>query len=195
MKHFNKTTKKMTLQQKFDYIIEHFTYWTMNSWNGLESIANKIKIYGLPLTREQEDKGLEIICDENLSNDLWAELEIYMHEFEREHKGYEICGNGRNGGYLVLCSKDHNGCAINGDIYNYATYKEYVESFMGCGYSYNTARTEARYEVEQAFDLIVAFDDTCDKMLEEFIYIIDNVGIEEREKVYVKKYRTLVYEA
>ena len=33
----------------FEFINNHFTYYTLNSWNGLQSIANNMKLYNLGL--------------------------------------------------------------------------------------------------------------------------------------------------
>lgn len=188
MKHFNKTTKNMTLTQKFDYIKKHFTYWTMNSWNKDESIANNIKIYNLPLTREQQDRAYEIICDENLCNELWQDyLATYIYNFKRVHHDYfEIYSNGGNGGYLVLNGLE--GCrVINEDIEYAESYKELVNRFKDIyGWAYVDAQREARQEIEDTFDLIVDFDNTCDDMLNEFIYVLDCVDI--KTKTYTKEY-------
>lgn len=49
---------RKTLESKFEYIKEHFTYDILNSWNRLDSIANKVKVWDLKLTKEQVDKFL-----------------------------------------------------------------------------------------------------------------------------------------
>ena len=36
-------------KQMFNFLKDHFTYYTMNSWNGLNSIANNVKVYKLQL--------------------------------------------------------------------------------------------------------------------------------------------------
>jgi len=36
-------------RQMFYFIKNHFTYYTMNSWNGLQSIANNVKLHRLQL--------------------------------------------------------------------------------------------------------------------------------------------------
>ena len=37
-------------KQMFNFLKDHYTYSTMNSWNGLHSIANNVKIYKLNLS-------------------------------------------------------------------------------------------------------------------------------------------------
>ena len=34
-------------KQMFNFLKNHFEYWTMNSWNRLSSVANKVKLYDL----------------------------------------------------------------------------------------------------------------------------------------------------
>ena len=187
MKYFNETTKRMTLTKKFDYIKNHFTYWTMNSWNGKTTIANNIKIYNLPLTKEQRDRAYEIIGDENLCNELWdLYLNTYIYDFKRLHNDcYEMYINGRSDGYIVV--NGLRGCLVMSEYINDAdTYKQLVadiKHYYGCTYA--EAQREARQQIEESFALIVDFDDTCDKMLDEFIYVIDNVNTET--KTYTKE--------
>lgn len=179
MKHFNKTTKNMTLTQKFDYIKQHFTY------NG--RIGNNIKLYNLPLQREQRDRAFEIICDENLCNELWwYYLDSYFNDFKRSHSDcYEIYTDGRSGGYFVLWSKTNQ--IVNGDMAYAETYKEFVNELKNTySWTYTDAQKEARQEIEDTFDLIVDFDNTCDDMLNEFIYVLDCVDI--KTKTYTKEY-------
>ena len=48
--HFYKTGVDITkAKEMFDFINEHFTYYTLNSWNQLRSIANNVKLYNLNL--------------------------------------------------------------------------------------------------------------------------------------------------
>lgn len=179
MKYFNKTTKNMTLTQKFDYIKQHFTYEGR--------IGNNIKLYKLPLTIEQRNRAFEIICDENLYEELWGYyLDSYFNDFKRTHADcYEIYTDGRSGGYFVLWSKTNQ--IIDEYMEQTITYRDYVATLHNAyGDSYIDAQKEARQEIEDTFDLIVDFDNTCDDMLNEFIYVLDCVDI--KTKTYTKEY-------
>ena len=46
---FVKKVNRNNDKEMFEFLKEHFTYNTMNSWNGLESIANNVKVYNLGL--------------------------------------------------------------------------------------------------------------------------------------------------
>ncbi len=50
MNFFNQTKGIRTLNDKFNYVKNHYKYYTLNSWNGLCSIANNVKIYNLGLS-------------------------------------------------------------------------------------------------------------------------------------------------
>ena len=79
-----------------DFLHNHFNYYTMNSWNGLKSIANNVKIYNLNLEGDQW-KALERleITDYSVVNDL-------IDSWENDHPEVKIGFNGRSGGYIVL---------------------------------------------------------------------------------------------
>ena len=79
-----------------DFLRNHFNYYTMNSWNGLKSIANNVKIYNLNLEGDQW-KALERleITDYSVVNDL-------IDSWENDHPEVKIGFNGRSGGYIVL---------------------------------------------------------------------------------------------
>ena len=85
-KFFNKTNKNMNLRQKFDYIHNHFYYYTMNSWNETKSLANNVKIYNLPLTKEQKDKFFELYCDENLIDEMYFHINTILEDFALENE-------------------------------------------------------------------------------------------------------------
>ena len=79
-----------------DFLRNHFTYYTMNSWNGLKSIAHNVKVYNLNLEGDQW-KALERleITDYSVVNDL-------IDSWENDHPEVKIGFNGRSGGYIVL---------------------------------------------------------------------------------------------
>ena len=37
-------------KQMFNFLKNHFEYYTCNSWNGLRSVANNVKLYNLDLS-------------------------------------------------------------------------------------------------------------------------------------------------
>lgn len=95
---------RKTKKEMVAYIIGHEMYWVMNNWNGLIGYSRCIKIHRLPLTGEEMDRAFEIICDENLSEELWEGLQILIEEFQGE-TGISVYTNGCSGGYLVMESR------------------------------------------------------------------------------------------
>ena len=57
---FYKKVNKNNCKDMYNFIKNHFTYYTLNSWNGLCSIANNVKIYNLDIEGD-EWKLLEIL--------------------------------------------------------------------------------------------------------------------------------------
>lgn len=182
-KFFNKTSKKMTLRQKFDYIHNHHYYYTMNSWNGLKSLANNVKIYNLPLTTEQKDKFFELFYDENSNDELYYHINWKLECFASENK-FEIAFNGRSGGYLVAYNKNNTCNVIDKYLIDCKNYDEALEHFRGnyC-WTYRDCQAELKSIIERNFEVCVLFDDCCDDILNELKYLLDNARVEEEENL------------
>ena len=98
--------KKVNLskdKEMFDFLKDHYTYDTLNSWNGLKSIANCVKVYALEL------EGNEWTALNYLQQDDYETVNDMIYDWEYEHKGYSVGFNGRSGGYLVLYNEGNNG--------------------------------------------------------------------------------------
>ncbi|TEB04767.1 hypothetical protein Psch_03529 [Pelotomaculum schinkii] len=102
---------RKTKKEMIGYITGYNTYWTMNSWNGLIGYSRCIKLYKLPLTKEETDRAYEIICDKDLSTVLWEEMRWLIEVF-REETGIHVFTNGRSGGYLVMESHFRDGFPV-----------------------------------------------------------------------------------
>ena len=76
-------------------------YWTMNSWNGMSSLAYNLKVHRLGLPSEIVNKLYDLIGLDGFYDDI-NEL---IHNFEKE-TGFQAGFNGRSGGYLVLYRGD-----------------------------------------------------------------------------------------
>ena len=143
-------------KQMFNFLMNHFQYYTCNSWNGLRSIANCVKIYDL-----------------DLSGDCWVALSLleageyetismFIHDWERENPGYEVYFNGRSGGYLVLVHKNSNGHILPDELVescDYDEYKRYCKDYYG---SVKANRADLVYYTK----LVQSFDKLCDKLRE-----------------------------
>ena len=141
-------------KQMFNFLKNHFEYWTMNSWNHLGSIANNVKLYNLGLTGDWGTAYDLLSSGEyDTINDmltLWSDL----------HNGYEVNFNGHSGGYLVLCNTYNNCHVLPDDILccdDYEAYKEYCKEYYG---SVKANRNTLVHYTK----LVQDFDKLCDQL-------------------------------
>lgn len=174
-----------TIEEKYQYLKNHFSYDIMNSWNNLKTIANNVKIYNLGLTNEQQNNFFEI--NEADDDFLYYETIEIIKEFERL-TNTQVYFNGRSGGYMVIVP-DFETTRRNEhifewmgvkDILYYDTYKEYKKEQNEYAGNYNCSYKE---EVEQAYYLVKAFDKLCDILRAELIYILNNATIKEEKEM------------
>ena len=190
-KFFNKTNKNMSLRQKFDYIHNHYYYFTLNSWNGLKSLANNVKIYNLPLTTEQKDKFFELYCNENLIDEIYFHINTILEDFALENE-FEIAFNGRSGGYLVAYNKNNSCNVIDEDLIDFESYDEAIKYYKEYyGWSFRDCQAELKSIIERNFEICVLFDGCCDDVLNELKYLLDNARVEEEEITVSKKVKVL----
>ena len=149
--------KKVNLskdKEMFDFLKDHYTYDTLNSWNGLKSIANCVKVYALEL------EGNEWTALNYLQQDDYETVNDMIYDWEYEHKGYSVGFNGRSGGYLVLYNEGNNGNILPEFITyndNYDEYKEWCKEYQG-GVKYN------RWALKEYVELVQDFDKLCDEI-------------------------------
>ena len=141
-------------KQMFNFLKNHFTYSTMNSWNRLESIANNVKLHKLSLSG---DWG---VAYDFLNNGEYATLTYMIEDWEAEHPGYRVGFNGRSGGYLVLYNKDNNRSILSDEIdecEDYEEYKRYCREYYG---SVRSNRSDLVFYTK----LVQDFDKLCDEL-------------------------------
>ena len=137
----------------FNFLNEHFMYDTMNSWNGLKSIANNVKVYNLNL------EGDEWEALAALERDNYFAVNSMIEDWEYDHKGYRVGFNGRSGGYLVLYNANDNRCAIPDRLIGYDSYEAFKED-----YKYYGNMKDAKYELREYTKLVQDFDKLCDEI-------------------------------
>lgn len=187
--YFDKTSRIESTKGKYEYIKNHSTYSTLNSWNCLYSIANNVKIHSIGLTSQQIDKAYELLeCEE-----FYDTFNFFIQDWETENEWHKIGFNGRSGGYLVLYNKTNNSCAVNDDYWNWDSYKDFLQSFIDSGYTFREAQKQAKYQVESDFEIVKNFDKLCDDLRRELIYMIDNAEISKEEYQITKTRMVLNY--
>jgi hypothetical protein len=141
-------------KQMFNFLKDHYQYYTLNSWNGLKSIANNVKVYNLKLSGNCYN-ALTFLQDDNYDN-----LNSMIEDWEYEHRGYKVGFNGRSGGYLVLYNADDNRTVLPDEVdYNddYEGYKEMCREYFG-------SVKAARYKLVEMVKLVQDFDKLCDDL-------------------------------
>ena len=86
-------------RELYEFIADHFEYYTLNSWNGLRSIANNVKLYNLHLKYDY------MVAYNALCADEWKTVDYKIEEWELDHPDYQVGFNGSSSGYLVLYNK------------------------------------------------------------------------------------------
>lgn len=141
-------------KEMYNFLKNHYTYDTMNSWNGLKSIANNVKIYNLNLDGDYWN------ALRYLEDDEYFTVNMMIEDWEAEHEGYSVGFNGRSGGYLVLYSKHHNRNILPdyiNDTEDYEEFKNYVKDYWG-GVKY------LKQELREYTKLVQDFDKLCDEI-------------------------------
>lgn len=146
----------------WEFLHNHFTYYTMNSWNRQESIANNVKLYKLNLEGDWANV-IKYLTDVGDCGGLQDIIDGEIRAFdEKYYPNYRVGFNGRSNGYLVLYNSDNNcsvlpPCVVSYDSYN--DFKEDVKSYWN-GYKVSDFNQELRDAVEVVRD----FDKLCDTL-------------------------------
>lgn len=162
----------------FMFLFNHFKYYTLNSWNGLKSIANKVKLYDLQLG-ELRSKAGELLFDETDKSGLCTVLIDMIDDWEADHPNFRVYFNGRSDGYLVLANKDNFKSIFSEELDDYMfgfdgnaemAYEEFKAFLHDYGW-----RVEDMYQELRSTVLIVReFDELCDEMRNALISITEN---------------------
>lgn len=141
-------------KQMFNFLKNHFEYYTLNSWNGLRSIANNVKLYNLRLSG---DWGIAL---DLLSDGEYDTINFMIQDWARDHYGYEVYFNGRSDGYLVLSGKNCSTHILPADIIECDTYEEYKRF---CKDYYGSVKAN-REDLVFYTKLVQDFDKLCDNI-------------------------------
>jgi hypothetical protein len=139
-------------KEMFEFLKNHFEYYTMNSWNGLSSIANNVKVHRL---------GLEGDCWTALSllqADDYFNVNMMIEDWEADHPCCSVGFNGRSGGYLVLYRKNGNGHVLPDMVTDYDSYEDFKEA---CKEYYGGVKYY-KNELRDCVELVRDFDRLCD---------------------------------
>lgn len=141
-------------KQMFNFLKNHFQYYTMNSWNRQKSIAHNVKIYNLRLSGDHWT-ALTFLQDED-----YFTVNQMIEDWEADHPNYRVGFNGRSGGYLVLYPAQRCDCVLSDDVDESETYEEYKRY---CREYYGSVKAN-RYDLVQMVQLVQDFDRLCDEI-------------------------------
>ena len=172
-----KKVNKNSDKEMFEFLQQHFQYFTMASWNGLKSIANNVKIYNI--------KELDYDILEYLQLDNYYSINDTIECWEEEHKGYKVGFNGRSGGYLVLYNDSNNGSILDYyvDINLNSDYESFKQDIRES--EYHTMKEYHSKLVEQV-EIVQEFDKLCDDLIQVCLDLKNNYEIVEEEQTCTK---------
>lgn len=160
-------------KQMFNFLKDHYTYSTMNSWNGLHSIANNVKIYKLNLSGDCYNALALLQADDYFT------INMMIEDWEADHKGYCVGFNGRSGGYLVLYNRNNNRGILPDEIdesVDYDEYKRWCKEYCG---SVKSNRSDLVFYTK----LVQDFDKLCDELRDYCDELSNkNFAVEEMQK-------------
>lgn len=141
-------------KQMFNFLKNHYQYYTMNSWNCSKSIANNVKLYRLGLS------GDWTVVLDFLNNDDYLIVNSMIDEWQYEHPGYVVGFNGRSSGYLVLYNANNTSSVLPDDIEDCVDYEEYKR---WCKEYYGSVKSN-RSDLVKLVRLVQDFDKLCDQL-------------------------------
>lgn len=157
---FTKEVNTEDRNEMITFLKNHFRYFTMNSWNGMTSYANNVKLYNLQLPESLRNKAYDFLDAECVGYQY--DIDVLINNFYNE-TGYTAGFNGRNSGYLVMYdTKKENGrlAVMAHGIDEYVDYEEWEDQ-----------------ELKTCTELVCKFDALCDDIRTTFIYYLENTNI------------------
>ena len=155
------------VKQMFNFIKNHCTYYTLNPWNNLCSIANNVKVYNLHLDGSWST-ALALLADECDTYGIQDTLATMIHHWEVKHSGYIVYFNGRSDGYLVLGNEHNMRGVIPDSIRGARDYEEFKCDLHNDGYLVE----DMFFEMRDLVALIRDFDILCDDMREALNFAV-----------------------
>ncbi len=144
-------------KQMWNFLNDHYQYYTMSSWNGLKSIAHNVKLYKLGLS------GDWTVALDFLNNDNYDSLNSMIEDWEYEHPGYKVGFNGRSGGYLVLHCSANNSSILPDIVEDYDSYEDFKAGIKDYNY-YGECVKDYIPTLRRITKLVQDFDKLCDDL-------------------------------
>ena len=144
----------------WEFLHDHFTYSTCNSWNGGRSIAHNVKLYNLKLEGDWTTAA-RFLFDEQDIGDLQFLIQEKIDDFVADHSMFRVHFNGRQGGYIVLYNRDNNGHVLPDWVWDYQTYEDFKEDIHNY---YGQTVKDFTHDLRVWTQLVRDFDKLCDDL-------------------------------
>lgn len=164
---FYEKLNKRSNKNMYNYLKNHFQYYTMNSWNGCKSVANNVKVYNI---------GLDYSVLEILQEDNYFQINEAIKDFEAIHKDYEVGFNGQSAGYLVITKKDKVTNILDDYICFSNDYEDFKAMLKDDGYTLK----DYSYRLIEQFNIVRDFDKLCDDLRNICLWMLENYRAYER---------------
>lgn len=145
----------------WNFLHDHYTYYTLNSWNRLKSIAHNVKLYNLKLEGDWT-VAMRYLFDEADAGCLQLYIDDEIKAFEEKYPWAHVFFNGRSGGYLVLGTKNNNGSVLPDCVTDYETYEDFKEDVKSGWNGYNVSDFDR--ELRDTVEIVREFDKLCDRL-------------------------------
>lgn len=145
----------------WNFLHNHPTYYTLNSWNRAKSIAHNVKLYNLKLEGDWW-AALRYLNDEADSGLLQLYIDDEIREFEEKYPYYNVFFNGRSNGYLVLYNKIDNNSVLPDCVADYDSYEDFKEDVKAGWNGYRVSDFDR--ELREAVEIVREFDKLCDRL-------------------------------
>lgn len=127
-----------------------------------KSLTRNIKINNLDLTEDQEEKAYNLLSvDVDLTNYLINKYSDML--LDKTNRRYELDVRGRSGGHIVMIEIDFNDDGSKTYINN-----GFLNGFM----DEEDFEDWEDFEVEEAYNTMLVFNDVVDKLIDEFKEIL-----------------------
>ena len=136
-------------KQMWNFLHDHYQYYTMNSWNGIKSIANNVKVYNLKLSGNCYN-ALTFLQDDD-----YFTVNMMISDWEADHPNYRVGFNGRSGGYLVLYNDGNSKSILPCIIEDFDSYEDFKSWYRVKDYM---------YDLREYTKLVQDFDKLCDQL-------------------------------
>ncbi len=212
---FRQPVDKRSRKAMESYLVNHYRYNTMNTWNNSTSYAHNLKVHSLGLDIDIVNKLYNMIQ----TDEFYYNISDMIHEFGEEYDfRWQAGWSGRSGGYLVMyqgerkpsgyksfCSKcgqlNFTSVSETGNVCgrcrqparkDFTNVHMSINTFPGRSIDQNENFEDwDMYSLRDRTELVQSFDALADVIVAEAVYMAENYNVCEKT-VYVPQKRMVM---